>query len=98
MSGGYFDYVQYRLQEPVEDIEKILSDGKYYEDAENEIPDDVRQEFKKGIHYIKLANVYLQRIDWLLSGDDGEDAFISRLIEDLKKLNKEELVELKNNN
>jgi hypothetical protein len=28
----------------------------------------------------------MQRIDWLLSGDDGEESFIERLKEDLEKL------------
>jgi hypothetical protein len=28
----------------------------------------------------------MQRMDWLLSGDDGEESFLKRLDEDLKKL------------
>lgn len=32
------------------------------------------------------AQVYAQRIDWLLSGDDGEDNFHLRLKEDLANL------------
>lgn len=30
--------------------------------------------------------VYVQRIDWLASGDDGEDSFHKRLEADLEKL------------
>jgi hypothetical protein len=33
--------------------------------------------------------VYAQRVDWLVSGDDGEESFITRLAEDLKELNLE---------
>jgi hypothetical protein len=33
-----------------------------------------------------MAEIYAQRIDWLLSGDDGEDSFRERLKEDLEKL------------
>jgi hypothetical protein len=38
--------------------------------------------------YIKCkeAGVYAQRVDWLVSGDDGEDTFHHRLAEDLEKL------------
>lgn len=43
-------------------------------------------EFRKGIEVLKQAEVYAQRIDWLLSGDDGEEAFHERLKEDLEKL------------
>lgn len=34
---------------------------------------------------IKKARIYLQRIDWLFSGDDGESAFAKRTKEDLEK-------------
>lgn len=43
-------------------------------------------EFRKGIEIMKQAGVYAQRIDWLLSGDDGEESFHERLKEDLGKL------------
>ena len=39
--------------------------------------------------YLKILNkafVYVNRIDWLLSGDDGEETFHKRLKEDLEKL------------
>ncbi len=45
-------------------------------------------EFRKGIEILKQAEVYAQRIDWLLSGDDGEESFHERLKEDLDKLKK----------
>lgn len=43
-------------------------------------------EFRKGIDILKQAEVYAQRIDWLLSGDDGEETFHERLKEDLGEL------------
>lgn len=36
---------------------------------------------------IKKAKIYLDRIDWLLAGDDGEDSFLKRIVEDLEKAN-----------
>lgn len=44
------------------------------------------REFEKGIKLLKQAEVYAQRIDWLLSGDDGEKEFHERLKEDLDEL------------
>ena len=39
---------------------------------------------KEGIDILKRAFIYAQRIDWFLSGDDGEDSFLRQLEEDLK--------------
>lgn len=50
--------------------------------------EETLSEFRKGIEILKQAEVYAQRIDWLLSGDDGEESFHERLKEDLDKLKK----------
>ena len=49
----------------------------------------IAEEFKKGLIILRQAHIYTQRIDWLVSGDDGEESFITRLAEDLKELNLE---------
>jgi len=38
---------------------------------------------------IRVCAIYLQRVDWVISGDDGDDDFLSRLKEDLDELEKE---------
>lgn len=48
-------------------------------------------EFKRGLDILRRACIYAQRIDWLLSGDDGEDSFHERLKEELEELEKGEL-------
>ena len=73
MSGGHWDYLQYRLTDIIDDI-KDESEG---------YPEEVIAEFKKGAEQIAKAQIYMQRIDWLLSGDDGEESFLKRLKEDL---------------
>jgi hypothetical protein len=45
------------------------------------------EEFKNAVKYLKIAQVYAQRVDWLVSGDDGEETFMKRLDEDLNDLN-----------
>jgi hypothetical protein len=107
MSGGHFDYDQYKIDGIAESIQSMIDrngrektksererwslDDEYYEKYPDEkfyykYPDDIIDRFKKGIIYLKIAEVYAQRIDWLLSGDDGEDNFRKRLKEDLLEL------------
>ena len=46
------------------------------------------REFQTGLEVLRTAYVYVQRIDWLVSGDDGEESFLRRLKDDLTNLNK----------
>jgi len=95
MSGGIFDYSQYRLQEITDRIQEEIDNNNTKPEWYNaqywngyRWTDDTIAEFKKGIELIQKAKIYMQRIDWLLAGDDGEDDFHRRLKEDLKKLEK----------
>jgi hypothetical protein len=102
MSGGHFHYAQYRINDIVNDIEQIIAnnnleiaeddkpkdDWGFDEQSYYEYPPHIIEEFKNAVKYLKIAQVYAQRVDWLVSGDDGEESFISRLAEDLNKLNK----------
>ena len=40
-----------------------------------------------------MAAIYAQRIDWLLSGDDGEESFKRRLKEELDELESNPLID-----
>ena len=97
MSGGRFDYAQYRIADIYTKIEDYvdghpLDEDKYVRKHHHTMPNryglskETIKEFKKGIELLKKAQVYAQRIDWLLSGDDGEDNFHLRLKEDLANL------------
>lgn len=106
MSGGRFDYLQYRFSEISDYIERELErQGKekhsnelwgskeHYEQYPNEklydtYSEDIQEKFREGIKAIKIAQIYAQRIDWYLSGDDGDESFLKRLAEDLEKLDK----------
>jgi hypothetical protein len=92
MSGGYFDYEQYKIDRIADEVEQLIISNDY--NALNEWGDPIGRgysaetihEFKLGLQLLKIAAVYAQRIDWLVSGDDGEDSFHQRLLSDLKKL------------
>ena len=64
--------------------------NKYPEDRYHyEYPPEAIEQFKKAADAVRIAQVYMQRMDWLLSGDDGEESFLIRIDEDLKKLQDE---------
>lgn len=52
----------------------------------NGYSEETLQEFRKAVRILKQAEVYAERIDWLLSGDDGEETFHKRLKAELEKL------------
>jgi len=85
MSGGHFNYKQHHLLDMVDDIGNAIlnNDSKEkdewgYSIGRHYSPETIA-EFEKAVKALKLAYVYAQRIDWLLSGDDGEDSFHKRL-------------------
>jgi hypothetical protein len=108
MSGGHWDYLQYRFTDVSEDVKKLIDrNGKektkeelyewhnkeWYEEYPEEkyhtkFSDEALELFVQAYKTLREAQIYMQRIDWLLSGDDGEESFISRTKEDLEQLNK----------
>ena len=60
---------------------------KYPEDKfHHKYSDETINEFKTAVELLKKAQVYAQRVDWLLSDDDGEETFHERLKDELEKL------------
>lgn len=108
MSGGHFDYDQYKIGYIADSIERLIENNgrkktkeelkdegwrdpewynKYPEDLFHyKYPDEVIEEFKKGVELLRKAQIYAHRIDWLVSGDEGEESFLRRLKEDLEGL------------
>lgn len=82
MSGGHFNYAQYRITDIADSIEIAMSDRAF-----NHWSVETQQEFQNALYALKRAYVFAQRIDYLLSGDDGENTFHDRLKEELAKIN-----------
>ncbi len=77
------------------DDEDVWYDDVYLKEHPEELyyytyPDAIVNEFKNAINCLKKAEIYAQRIDWLLSGDDGEESFLERLKEDFDNLKENE--------
>jgi hypothetical protein len=80
MSGGHFNYDQYHIRNVIDALESHLNGTEpFYTEYSQETLD----EFKKGLVALKKAYVYVHRIDYLLSADDGESTFHERLKEEL---------------
>lgn len=68
-----------------DDFYNKYPEEKYYETY----PIEIWRILEEGIDILKKAKIYAHRIDYYLSGDNGEERFIERLVEDLNKLNKD---------
>lgn len=104
MSGGRFNYDQFRIKSIAEEIEEYLDYmgtekddvdslwmrefyDKYPEERYRRVESDIVQEkMREAIKVLKVAHIYAQRVDWYLSGDDGEESFLSRLEQELKEV------------
>jgi hypothetical protein len=92
MSGGHFNYKQHSLLDMADDIGSAILNNDITEKNEwgdnigNRYSPETIAEFEVAVKVLMWAYVYAQRIDWLLSGDDGEDSFHKRLQAQLKEL------------
>ena len=92
MSGGHFNYDQYKIGMIADDIQ-LLIDNNHVENEwgyTTNYSEETIAEFRKAIVLLRVAQVYAQRIDWLVSGDDGEDSFHERIKSDLAELGNKE--------
>ena len=92
MSGGHFQYKQWEIGNIADEVEQLILDNdsqdtnEYGDRIGCHFTPETIVEFKKGLEILRMAHIYAQRIDWLVSGDDGEDSFHRRLKNDLEKL------------
>ena len=98
MSGGHFHYHQRRITEiadsiqelidtngvkpPQTEMQKLRNEEPFYRDYSQ----NVIEEFKKTVRLLREAFIRAKRIDYLVSGDDGEEGFVESLREQLSEL------------
>ena len=96
MSGGAFEYKQYKIQDLIENMENLLVrldkepiDSFECDSLKNYIDDkdSFKKIVEKNIDLLKKSYIYTKRLDWFISGDDGEETFYERLEEDFNKNN-----------
>ena len=92
MSGGHFNYDQYKFGYIADEVEQLIRDNGSEEKDEwgynrhSTFDEKTIDKFIEGLLIMRMAQVYAQRIDWLVSGDDGEDSFHNRLKKDIQDL------------
>lgn len=81
MSGGHFDYKQHHIRDIAEMVDELIASnddtslnewgaqvGRCYS------PETIAK-FREASATLHRAAKMAQRIDWLVSGDDGEESF-----------------------
>ena len=74
---------------PQEVWEKSHWYGGSYDDSDRTYPTEERKTIdimKRAVYVLRMAYIYAKRVDWMLSGDDGEESLAKRLEEDLQAL------------
>jgi len=74
--------------------EQLYMMGDYYEKHPEErfevtYPKEIQDKMNEAVKALEIAHIYAQRVDWYLSGDDGDESFLRRLKEELNQ-NKED--------
>jgi len=93
----YIDEIIEGIEEHLESMGKEKGDvnDPYRKEFYSEYPEEkiypveseeVQERMRHAIRALKIAKVYAQRVDWYLSGDDGEESFIERLDKELDNL------------
>jgi hypothetical protein len=85
MSGGHFNFEQFKLHQLADDIEQMILDNDA-QDWEDKYAKETIAEFKEAVRLLRRAYIYVQRVDWLVSGDDTPATFHKRLHAQLKEL------------
>ncbi len=90
MSGGHFQYKQWEIGNIADEVEQLIIDNdseelnQYGDRKGYGYSKETMAKFKEALTILRHAHIYTQRIDWLVSGDDGEDSFHRRLKDELK--------------
>jgi hypothetical protein len=80
MSGGHFNYDQYRIAQMVEEIDSLIQNNDKPDEYgyKREYTPETLKRFQEAADTLKAAQAMVQRVDWLVCGDDGEDSFHER--------------------
>lgn len=84
MSGGSFDYAYWKAEQFADELEVMLSkqdevnewnEKPYYMEEATRVK---LQEIEK---MVRTASKMMKEVEWLYSGDTGEDSFMKRVAE-----------------
>lgn len=82
MSGGALElsHMEWQFEETINQIKNYIDER---EEKGYPLKQETKDKLHEGINIIKKAKVYINKIDYLIADDDGEQEFHDRLLEDL---------------
>ncbi len=90
MSGGHFEYRQQYCGDMADKIDRIVAENDStekddfgYEKGRHYTRETIER-FEEAAHALRQAGEMAQRVDWLLSGDDGEESFHRRWFNEVR--------------
>ena len=84
MSGGHFNYAQDRLVPVIEELDSLIQRAKSGDDLN--LSKLIISRIKEAKLTTLLAQEMIQRIDWLISGDDGGNSFHKKWNKNILKI------------
>ena len=95
MSGGTWNYIQYRFRDIEYDLNKLIEQNNSEELNEwgemigNHYSPETIEKLRATAKHVRETAIMLERADYLIAGDDSERGFHKRWDEDLKTLNEQ---------
>ena len=92
MSGGYFDYKDHYINDIADKIQRLIDTNE--DETLNRWGDrngrflkpETIAKFQEAVLVLHIAAVAVHRIDWYLSGDDGEETFSKQWDEEIENI------------
>ena len=91
MSGGHFNYGQYRIEDIARDIDELIDSNddeslnEYGQTRGHGYSPEIIEKFKEAAFNLRRSAQMAQRVDWLVSGDDGPEGFLKRWEKEVKE-------------
>lgn len=80
MSGGHFDYREFSLEVIADQIAELIENNNTPDEwgYANDYSDETIRLFKETADMLRKLAYRVHRIDYLVSGDDGEETFLEK--------------------
>ena len=88
MSGGHFDYTEFRIDDAAEKIDNLITSNNVKDELgyAREFSPEIIERFREAAYTLRRASEMLRRVDYLVCGDDGEETFMRRWKEEVRPL------------
>lgn len=90
MSGGHFDYNNFRISEIADAIDELIRNNRQETEfgEGNNFSAETLEYFNDAAYMLRVASIYANNVDLLVCGDLGEASFEARLNDELERLGK----------